>query len=81
MLSVMFHAPTVQVWDYVIRCKQCGRNIPAPVETMPDQYFVATCPLCGARRNYLPAELFQGRLSYELIRRRAGQASRPTHGP
>lgn len=66
----MFHLPEERTWDYVIRCKQCGSNIPAPVETMPDQYFVATCPLCGARRNYLPSELFRGRLSYELIRRR-----------
>jgi hypothetical protein len=37
---------------------------------MPDQYFGAVCPLCRARRNYLPAELFQGRLSYELILKR-----------
>ena len=46
----MFQAPNEPVWDYVIRCKQCGRNIPAPVETMPDQYFVARCLLCGAAK-------------------------------
>lgn len=69
----MFQAPNEHVWDYVIRCKQCGRNIPAPVETMPDQYFVARCPLCGVRRNYLPADLFQGRLSYDLIRQRSAR--------
>jgi len=71
--GAMFHAPTERIWDFVIRCKQCGRNIPAPVETMQDQYFVARCPLCGAQRNYLPAELFQGRLSYELIRKRTAR--------
>lgn len=63
--------PEERIWDYVICCKRCGRNIAAPMETMPDQYFVAVCPLCGARRNYLRAELFKGRLSYELIPKRS----------
>jgi hypothetical protein len=71
MLILMFHAPEERVWDFVICCKQCRRNIPAPVETMPDRYFVAVCPLCGARRSYLPTELFQGRLAYDLIRKRS----------
>jgi hypothetical protein len=70
-IGAMFQAPEGRSWDYVICCKQCRRNIPAPVETMPDQYFVAKCPLCGAKRNYRPTELFQGRLSYELIRGRS----------
>jgi RNase P subunit RPR2 len=53
----------------VIRCKGCGENIPAPVETMPAQPIVATCPLCGQQRRYLPSQVFQGRLSWKLLRK------------
>jgi len=58
----------------VIACKGCQQNIPAPVETVPDTWIVAECPLCGQKRRYLPAEIFQGRLSPELVAklRRAG---------
>jgi hypothetical protein len=53
----------------VIQCKGCGENIPAPVETVPAQAIAAKCPLRGEHRRYLPSELFQGRLSYKLLRK------------
>jgi hypothetical protein len=33
---------------------------------MPDSWIAAQCPLCGAKRIYLPSEIFRGRLSYKL---------------
>ena len=33
---------------------------------MPDSWIAAQCPLCGEERNYLPSEIFQGKLSYKL---------------
>lgn len=62
----MFHAPTPGLYPFVIVCKGCHENIPAPVETVPDDWIIATCPLCGQKRRYLPAEIFQGRLSHEI---------------
>ena len=62
----MFHAPTSGIHPFVIACKGCQENILAPVLTMPDSWIVAECPLCGERRRYLPADIFQGRLSHEL---------------
>jgi hypothetical protein len=53
----------------VIRCKGCGENIPAPVETMPAQPIAATCPLCGEQLRYLPSQVFQGYLSWRLLRK------------
>jgi hypothetical protein len=53
----------------VIRCKGCGENIPAPVETMPAQPIAAKCPLCSEQRRYLPSEVFLGRLSHKLMRK------------
>jgi RNase P subunit RPR2 len=65
MMVSMFHGPSNSLHDFVIRCKRCGENIAAPVNTMPDSWIIHTCPLCGERRRYLPAEIFQGRLSYK----------------
>jgi hypothetical protein len=50
-----FHVPGgPQNWrDFVIRCKGCGNNIPAPVETLP----AVKCPLCGEYRRYLPGRV------------------------
>jgi hypothetical protein len=62
----MWNLPAFGVCDYTVRCKGCGENIPAPVETMPDTWIVADCPLCGARRRYLPPDIFRGRLSCRL---------------
>ena len=69
---------TVSVWnlpesrqcDFIVCCKGCGQNIPAPVQTMPDTWIVADCPLCGDRRAYLPPDIFRGRLSHLLLLRK-----------
>lgn len=50
----MFNLPETGICDYTIRCKGCGENIPAPVETMPSRWIIAECQLCGERRYYLP---------------------------
>jgi len=63
----MFHGPTTDTHPFVIACKGCQQNIPAPVESMPDSWIIADCPLCGAKRRYLPADIFQGRLSHDLL--------------
>jgi len=57
-----------QNWrDFVIRCKGCGNNIPAPFETLPASWIAVKCPLCGEHRRYLPTDVFQGRVSYQLL--------------
>jgi len=63
----MFHAPTSGTHPFVIVCKGCEQNIPAPVETMQDSWIVADCPLCNEKRRYLPADIFRGRLSHETL--------------
>lgn len=64
ILSLMFGGPTIGgVHPFVLVCKECLRNIPAPVETLPDSWIITDCPLCGAKRRYLPSDIFQGRLS------------------
>lgn len=64
---LVFHAPTSGLYPFVIVCKGCHRNIPAPVEAIPDSWIIAACPLCGEHRRYLPNDIFQGRLSHELL--------------
>jgi hypothetical protein len=66
--GVMFQGPAIGR-GLVIRCKRCGQNIPAPVETLPAQPIAAKCPLCEEHRRYLPSEVFQGRLSHLLIKK------------
>jgi hypothetical protein len=64
----VFHAPTSGLlYPFVILCKECHQNIPAPVETMPDSWIIAACPLCGEQRRYLPVDIFQGRLSHDFL--------------
>ncbi|MFY9939226.1 MAG: hypothetical protein WAK33_20260 [Silvibacterium sp.] len=63
----MFQGPSTYL-AFVIRCKGCGENIPAPVETLPSSWIAAKCPLCGEHRRYLPNEIFQGRVSYEVTK-------------
>ena len=65
----VFGLPETRIFDYVVRCKGCSENIPAPVETMPSSWIIAWCPLCGERRYYLPTDIFRGRLSYRLNRK------------
>jgi hypothetical protein len=55
------------ICDFTVCCKGCGENIPAPVMTMPGTWIIAECPLCHARRSYLPPEIFRGRLSHLLL--------------
>lgn len=64
----MFQGPGAER-NFIIRCKGCRENIPAPVETMPAQPVIAKCPLCNEIRRYLPSEIFRGRLSYLLMRK------------
>ena len=52
----MWNQPPSRLCDFAVRCKGCGETIPAPVGTMPDNWIVAACPLCGQRRRYLPSE-------------------------
>jgi hypothetical protein len=62
----MFQGPK-KLHSLVVRCKRCGRDFPAPVETMPASWIAAKCPMCGEHRRYLPTEIFQGRVAWELL--------------
>jgi hypothetical protein len=35
---------------------------------MPSDWIIHTCPLCGERRRYLPAEICRDRLDHEYLR-------------
>ena len=72
----VFMLPESRVCDYTVRCKGCSENIPAPVETMPDTWIIAKCPLCGDRRAYLPPDIFRGRLSQRLLTRKPVKSER-----
>jgi hypothetical protein len=63
----MFHRATSVSHPFLIVCKGCQQNIPAPVQTLPGSWIVAECPLCGEKRRYLPADIFQGQLSRDLL--------------
>jgi len=65
----VWNLPESRLCDFTVRCKSCGENVPAPVETMPSSWIVARCPLCSECRYYLPAEIFRGRLSARLLRK------------
>jgi hypothetical protein len=73
----MFGLPSGRICDFAVRCKGCGEAIPAPVETLPDTWIVAECPLCGMRRRYLPTEIFRGRLSERLMTKPGRNEVRP----
>jgi hypothetical protein len=64
----MFHSPAISR-DFLVCCKGCRENIPAPCETVPAQPVAARCPLCGEHRQYLPSEIFAGRLSYLMMKK------------
>lgn len=76
LLYFAFYSPAIAVMSgsfgnfklrlhpFCIACKRCGQTIAAPVQTMPSSWIVATCPLCGEKRRYLPVELFPGTLSW-----------------
>jgi len=65
----MSKGPTAAKHPFVIACKGCRSHIPAPVETMPDDWIIAKCPRCGEKRRYVPADIFQGSVSSELLRK------------
>lgn len=65
----MFDLPDLGMCDFVVRCKGCHQNVPAPVETMPASWITLVCPLCGEHRAYLPPDIFRGRLSYLMYRK------------
>ncbi len=65
----VFNIPQTRKCEFVLRCKACRENVPAPVETMPDTWILADCPLCGEKRRYLPTDIFCGSLSYRLNQR------------
>jgi hypothetical protein len=62
----MFNGSISGIHLFVIACKGCRQNIPAPVQTLPDSWIVAECPFCGEKRRYLPMDIFRGRLSHDL---------------
>lgn len=61
----MFQISTSGLYPFVIACKRCHENIPAPVETLPDDWIIAEC-LCSEKRRHLPAEIFRGKLSHQV---------------
>jgi hypothetical protein len=65
---------TTTICDFVIRCKGCETSVPAPVRTLPDTWIVVTCPVCGAREQYLSTEIFRGRVSFDLLKKPACSA-------
>lgn len=67
--GAMLQDPDTARLPFVIACKGCQRHIPAPVETLPSTWIIATCPLCGEQRRYLPADIFQGRVSAALMKK------------
>jgi hypothetical protein len=69
ILDSMFVPPRGDLYPFVVRCKRCSENIPAPVETLPASWIKARCVLCGELRAYLPDEIFQGRISWKLLRK------------
>jgi hypothetical protein len=74
--GVFMYQPNEPLHPFVIVCKGCQQNIPAPFETMPDSWIIADCSLCGARCRYLPADIFQGRLSHAMLGKRSSGATR-----
>ena len=39
--GLVWNLPQSRLCDYTVKCKGCGENIPAPVQTMPDTWVVA----------------------------------------
>jgi hypothetical protein len=51
----------------VVACKGCNANIPAGVTEIPVfKSIVVECPLCKSKRQYLPSEVFRGRVNHKL---------------
>jgi len=76
ILSCVWNLPDAYACEFVVVCKGCRENIPAPVQTMPDTWIVAECPLCGCKRRYLPTDIFRGTLTHLLAGRMHGSGRR-----
>jgi hypothetical protein len=63
----MFNLPDSGIHPFIIGRKDCHRNLPAQVGTMPDTWIAAKCPLCRVKRRYLRIDIFEGRLCAELL--------------
>jgi hypothetical protein len=77
IMDLMWNLPESRMCDYLVVCKRCGESVPAPVETMPSSWIVTTCPLCGEKRRYLPPDIFQGKMSMQLIRKPVRREAHP----
>jgi hypothetical protein len=69
ILDFMSVGPPARFCDFVVTCKVCGECVPALVETMPSSWIIAQCPLCGEKSQYLPPEIYRGKLSMKLTRK------------
>ena len=78
LFNVLFNLPDAGLCSFTVRCKRCMENILVPVGTMPDSWVVAACPLGGAKRRYLPAEIFRCKLSHKLVMGQAYKGERQT---
>ena len=50
--------PPSGIHDFIICCKGCGANVPAPVEPMPSSSIVA---VERRKQDFVPAEKFGGK--------------------
>ena len=69
ILGSMFGEPPARFCDFAVTCKGCGECVPAPVETMPSSWIIAQCPLCNEKNQYVPPDIYRGKLSMKLTRK------------
>ena len=69
ILALMLVGPPARFCDFAVTCKGCGECVPAPVETMPSSWIIAQCPLCDEKNQYVPADIYRGKLSLKLTRK------------
>ena len=69
MLGLILGGPPARFCDFAVTCKGCGECVPAPVETMPSSWIIAQCPLCDGKSEYLPPDIYRGKLSMKLPRK------------
>ena len=69
ILGSMFGGAPARFCDFAVTCKGCGECVPAPVETMPSSWIIAQCPLCNEKNQYVPPDIYRGKLSMKLTRK------------
>ena len=69
ILGSMLGEPPARFCDFAVTCKGCGECVPAPVETMPSSWIIAQCPLCNEKNQYVPPDIYRGKLSMKLTRK------------